>query len=341
MTSVRSAKDISCPQMTQVQAKDYVIKLLRFKNQKKAYTPNMLSKAANVPVEFVTLWLKALDSLTFVLVKKSPSGRYISFSFNKYAKTICYSNNKVIYYKGVRMDYYVRPRSGCVDVGFNESRKKLPDMTKKDGILHIEYSVTQEQWVEQFLKAMGLYVETPAVVSDDPLAEYPQVKELRDFYVSKIAKLEQEIQKEKDSNAAKKTWFEEETRKARRGERTKNVLCENRNKIVRYIPGARRVYKESEWNGGEMAVEYGDPVPVYHTYYEQVPDYPKEPVYCNDKQRENPLDIKALQIELNDLLQFPMKYEKQFTERKERAAQVKALEAQRKELDKKIQDLKR
>ena len=342
MTSVRSAKDISCPQMTQAQsAKDYVTQLLNFvKYNTKAYTPRMLSKATNVPLDIVTLWLQAIDSFTFVKVRKSPSGRFINFRFNKYAKTICYSDSEVIYYKGVETNYCTRPRNGGKDIYFEDALSKLPDMTKKDGILYVRSRVTQDQWVELFLKAMGLYVEAPPAVLEDPVAEYPLVKERRDFYVTSIAKLEQEIQKEKDDNASKKTWFEQESRKARRGERTRSVMRQNRNNIVGYMPGARHVYKDSEWNGGNTIVEYDDPVPEYETYYEQMPDYPAEPVYYDDKQRANPSKIKDLQFQLSTLLQFPMKYEKQFKEQQERVAEVQALEAQRRELDRKIQRLR-
>jgi hypothetical protein len=213
-------------------------------------------------------------------------------------------------------------------------------MAKKDGILYVRSRVTQDQWVELFLKAMGLYVEAPPAVPEDPVAVYPLVKERRDFYVTEIVKLEQEIQKEKDDNASKKTWFEQESYKARRGERTRSVPRQNRNNITGYIPGARQVYKDSEWNGGNTIVEYDDPVPQYETYYEQVPDYPEEPVYYDDKQRANPSKIKDLQFQLNTLLQFPMKYENQFKEQQERAAEVQALEAQRRGLDRKIQRLR-
>ena len=59
------------------------------------------------------------------------------------------------------------------------------------------------------------------------------------------------------------------------------------------------------------------------TYYDQVPS-----------------KIKDLQFQLSTLLQFPMKYEKQFKEQQERVAEVQALEAQRRELDRKIQRLR-
>lgn len=63
-------------------------------------------------------------------------------------------------------------------------------------------------------------------------------------------------------------------------------------------------------------------------------------VYYVDKQRANPSKIKDLQFQLCTLLQFPMKYEKQFKEQQERAAEVQALETQRREFDRKIQRLR-
>lgn len=323
--------------------KDGLLKILNvLVGNKKALTINALSKAANVNNEITLLFLESMDklkTLEYIKIYKSPSGRFINYGFWKYSKNICFSSHNCVIRQGVVLAGDPKALFYKKDNHFNYCLSIIADIAKSNNVLYIKDYIRHEQIVDEILKINNL--KPKEEMPENPLENYPLVNQKYKQLVSERNKLQKQVDDEIQNNKALKEWFEEETKKARCGERTKLVRGQGRFLGYQTIPGSIVSYRDSDWNGGNMITESrpDTQIPRYETTSYSVPDYPDPIEESFEFQNKNTNLIEKINSDIKNLQNYPIMWEKKFTDQKQKALEFKELEKQKKELERKMNSL--
>lgn len=321
-------------------ASQYLITLREyFKYTQKAKTAKSLSKELSIPIEFIEKYLATLTSTDYFNYELSSTGRLKRAWFNKYSTRI--------YYK----DYSCGIEKGRITVGNPRSLKSLDkyekytvegfeDKARIDGLICVNSSLSDEAFVEVFIKEMQLTLLDQTSQKEeevDEFADYPLVKAKIQEYTLLVEKLEKEIKEEIALNKKNTAWYEEEYYKARMGKRTKK-------EAYSVVVGQERIVGVAYnryWFDDEPTREYTEEfVPKYETRYRSVVDWPEKPKEYTEKQYKNKDLIRDCKIQLKHYSDNRIWCEKRLQEEKQRLEKVAELEKQKEEIERKIRQLR-
>lgn len=322
-------------------ASQYLVALREyFKYTQKAKTAKTLSKELSIPIDFVEKYLATLASTDYFKCELSSTGRLKRAWFNKYSTRI--------YYK----DYCCGIEKGRITVGNPRSLRSLDnydkrhveefeDRARKDGLICVSSAFSDEAFVEVFIKEMRLTLLDQTATSKaeevDEFEAYPLVKVKIQEYTSLIEKLEKEVEDEIALNKKNADWYATEYQKASWGQRRKDeaytvVVGEERIVGVTY---------NKYWFDDEPTREYTEKfVPKYETRYRSVVDWPEKPKEHTEKQYKNKDLIRDYKIQLKHYSDNRIRCEKRLQEEKQRMEAVAELEKQKKEIERKIRQLR-
>lgn len=313
-----------------------IIQLLHY--NKKAYTAKTLSETTNLSLEFINKFLSIIEKLTFIKLKKSPSGRIIRYNFNPFSKDIYYYDINCIIKAGFTIKGQYNSRHDIYeDYDYKSIICNLPDEARKNNKILVNDSFSEEQLAQEIIKILSPTVEKTVMENNDFYKNYPLVHEQLIIFEAKKVALENEVSKEIQSNENKKTWFEEETYKAKCGKRTKL----NNKTIITGYKDLYKMAKTSYWFDSDPVNEwiYAGPEPIFETKTITVIDFPEEPIYEYEKQRTNKSLIMSIMYHIQELTNYPMKYEKQFIKEVEKNIKLSILEKKKLEIEKEIKKL--
>lgn len=192
-------------------ASQYLIALREyFKYTKKAKTAKTLSKELSIPVDFIEKYLSVVVSTDYFKCDLSRTGRLKRAWFNKYSSRIFYK------------DYCCGIEKGHITVGNPRSLRSLDnydkrhveefeDRARKEGLICVSSSFSDEAFVNVFIKEMQLTLLDQTAASTaaevDEFEAYPLVKARIQEYTSLIEKLEKEIEDEIELNKKNAVWY--------------------------------------------------------------------------------------------------------------------------------------
>ena len=219
----------------------------------------------------------------------------------------------------------IRQYSDCVF--FKRRLQELEDCARNGGLLYVRNKLNDEQLCEEILQFGNFQeVDTKEV---DFVVLFPFVaKRIADLERTHAALVE-EVKAEERRNAEELKWFEEETAKAKKGERYRVVYERGRFLGMRTIHGTSVEMKDSEWDGGNTYwMHSSEEVADYEQVRREIPDFPKKPEVVDTKAKANGSKIKDLELQIRELKLFPVKWEKELTAEFSRTQEVAKLDAQ-------------
>jgi hypothetical protein len=323
-----------------VAATQFLTSLFKFiATNKNAKTDKQIAAETAVDINFVQAFLECVAATDYLLPEYSPSGRFKSVKFNIWSKGICYLGARQIIVMG-KETYRVHPREMIYDYEGKRLASELPDVARRNEVFLIEYTFTQENFIDIFTKEMGLIFpnvpeENGSIIDD--FRDYPLVKAELNKVESQIETLKKELEDEIRVNVENEEWFKRETKLAETGKRTKThfELVQNGTKKV-VTP-----YTSKYWFDDEPSTSYDVTyVPDYRREARQIPDFPtkREPIFkC---QRSHPNKISGLECYAKELREKRMMHEQRLVQDAELKTQLELLEKQKMQLDTKITNLK-
>lgn len=315
-----------------------LVKLISLlKNNKKAQTVNTLHNLANVSKDVVILFLSSIEKLDYLKLLKSPSGRFINFKFTPFSKHIYYSDNYSCIIEQGKVTYGVyRSFKKYSDANsFQRKLTELPDLAKNNNALYVYGDLTTEQLCDEILKLNNIIQSQ--LTASDLLTGYPYLEEEIKRLENKKSALEAEIQQEIDLNQKNQKWYEEETARAKNGDRY--IIQQKRGRYLgkKTIHGPSYQVKDSEWNGGNT-YWHNDTIEVdeYEVIPYKVPDFPKKREMIHTKQVENQPRIDSINYKISELCTYPIKYEKILSELNNHEKEIRTLENEKQKIEHKL-----